>query len=65
MKIARKSIVASRPIKAGELFREENITCKRPGDGISPMKWDEILGKKAQRDYQPDEKLDERELSRA
>lgn len=42
--IARKSIVAAREIKAGEVFTEENLTTKRPGDGISPMRWHEILG---------------------
>lgn len=52
---ARKSIVAKRDIKEGELFTEENITVKRPGNGISPMKWHEILGTAAQRDYMEDE----------
>ena len=49
--IARKSIVAARPIKAGEVFTEENLTTKRPGDGISPMRWHEILGQTAKRDF--------------
>ena len=53
--IARKSLVASAPIKAGELFTPQNITSKRPGTGISPMCWDEMIGKTASRDYQPDE----------
>jgi N,N'-diacetyllegionaminate synthase len=53
--IARKSIVAKRPISRGELFSEENITAKRPGTGISPMKWNEIIGKKAVRDFEEDE----------
>lgn len=52
---ARKSIVASQTIKFGELFTVENITTKRPGDGISPMRWDEILGKNASRDFEVDE----------
>lgn len=52
---ARKSIVAKRGIKAGEIFTEENLTVKRPGTGISPMRWHEVLGQKAQRDYQEDE----------
>jgi N,N'-diacetyllegionaminate synthase len=56
--IARKSIVAGRDIQAGETLTTENITVKRPGDGISPMRWNEILGLKANRSYQKDEKLD-------
>jgi N,N'-diacetyllegionaminate synthase len=52
---ARKSIVASRAIKVGELFTIKNITTKRPGTGISPMQWDDILGKKAVRDFEIDE----------
>jgi len=55
--MARKSIVASKSIKKGELFTEKNITTKRPGTGISPMKWDSILGKVAERDYQLDDLL--------
>lgn len=55
MVVARKSIVASRPIKAGETYTEENITVKRPGNGISPMRWDEVLGKRAPRDFAADE----------
>lgn len=53
--IVRKSIVAACSIKAGETFTEKNITCKRPGNGISPMKWDKILGSKAQKSYIKDE----------
>ncbi len=53
--IARKSIIASRKIKKGEIFSENNITTKRPGNGISPMRWFEVLGKKAQRDFEEDE----------
>lgn len=53
--VARKSIVAAREIKAGEVFTEENLTVKRPGSGISPMKWYEILGTCATRDYRADE----------
>ena len=56
--IARKSIVAKREIKAGEVFDESNITCKRPGDGISPMKWFEVLGKRAKRDFSYDEQIE-------
>ncbi len=55
---ARKSIVARRTIEAGELITEEHITAKRPGGGISPMQWDNIIGQKANRSYQPDEPLD-------
>jgi len=53
--ITRKSIVAARNISKGELFTEENLTVKRPGTGISPMRWDEILGQVAQKDYEEDE----------
>jgi len=55
--MARKSIVASKYIKKGELFSEKNITTKRPGTGINPMNWDSILGKVAERDYQIDDLL--------
>lgn len=44
IEIARKSIVAARPIEAGELLTEENLTVKRPGNGISPMRWNEVVG---------------------
>jgi len=54
-KAARKSIVAKCTIKAGDIFSEENITVKRPGNGISPMKWYELIGQAAQRDYKEDE----------
>ena len=53
----RKSLVASRPIKAGETFTAENVTTKRPGTGISPMRWDDILGRTAIRDFSSDELL--------
>ena len=56
--IARKSIVAKINIKKGEIFSEENLTVKRPGNGISPMKWDEIIGKKAIRDFEEDELIE-------
>lgn len=56
--IARKSIVAKRAIKAGEEFTEENITVKRPGSGISPMRWMEVLGAKAARDFDEDELIE-------
>lgn len=53
--IARKSIVATKEIHKGELFTEKNIGVKRPGTGISPMKWDEVIGKASQRDFSEDE----------
>ena len=53
--VARKSIVAKCKIQKGEIFTEENLTTKRPGNGISPMKWHEVLGKKAIKDFQEDE----------
>lgn len=53
--IARKSIVAKRNIKQGEIFSPENITCKRPGSGISPMRWYEVIGQMAIRDFNEDE----------
>lgn len=53
--VARKSIVAARRISAGESFNADNITIKRPGSGISPMRWDEVLGQVAVRNYQEDE----------
>lgn len=56
--IARKSIVAKCEIKKGDIFTEENITAKRPGNGISPMQWNEIIGKTAVRDFSPDEMIE-------
>ena len=53
--VARKSIVAKTGIKKGEIFSEKNLCAKRPGNGISPMRWDEIIGKTAQKDYKQDE----------
>lgn len=55
MAIARKSIVAAAPIKKGETFTEENITVKRPGNGLSPLLWDSVLGRTAARDFEYDE----------
>ena len=57
--IARKSIVTSEPISVGQVFTEVNLTTKRPGTGISPMEWDNIIGSKAQRSYSNDELIDE------
>lgn len=56
--IARTSIVAKTQISAEELFTENNITVKRPGNGISPMRWYEILGKKAGRNFYKDELIE-------
>lgn len=53
--VARKSIVAKTCIKAGELLTEDNITVKRPGTGISPMKWNSVLGKTATCDFKADD----------
>lgn len=49
--IARKSIVAACPIKKGEMLTEQNLTVKRPGTGISPMRWEEVIGTKAIKDF--------------
>ena len=56
--IARKSIVAATDIKKGDIFTPENLTVKRPGTGISPMQWDEVIGKEAKRDFQEDELIE-------
>lgn len=56
--IARKSIVAKKSIKKGDILSEENITTKRPGTGISPMKWGEVIGTKAVRDFEEDELIE-------
>lgn len=54
-KAARKSIVAAKKIKAGEIFTIQNLTTKRPGTGISPMRWNEVIGTRASRDFEEDE----------
>lgn len=56
--IARKSIVAAKAIKKGELLSENNITTKRPGTGLSPMCWNSVIGTKAIRDFQEDEEIE-------
>lgn len=56
--VARKSIVASKAIRKGETLSEENLTVKRPGSGISPMKWDEVMGIQAKRDFEEDELIE-------
>jgi len=55
MAVARKSIVAARPIQLGELFNAENLVVKRPGTGLSPMLWDTVIGQRATRSYAPDD----------
>lgn len=57
LSVARKSIVAACKIEKGELFTEKNLTVKRPGNGISPMKWDEIIGKVSDKTYDVDEMI--------
>ena len=56
--IARKSIVAAKAIKKGEIFTAENLTTKRPGDGVCPMRWHEVLGLAAKRDFAEDEPIE-------
>ena len=56
--IARKSIIASKVIKKGDKFNENNLTVKRPGKGISPMEWDNVLGQTANRDFKEDELIE-------
>ncbi len=56
--VARKSLVASQAIKAGERFSAQNLTAKRPGTGISPMRWDEVIGRVAGHDFSADELID-------
>jgi N,N'-diacetyllegionaminate synthase len=56
--IARKSIVAKKPIKKGDLFTKENLTVKRPGTGISPMEWDTFIGSYTNKEYQEDDLIE-------
>jgi N,N'-diacetyllegionaminate synthase len=56
--IARKSIVAAKRIPAGEMFSVDNLEVKRPGTGISPMLWDEVIGQRAKRDFEEDELIE-------
>ena len=53
--VARKSLVAKRAIRKGDVFTADNLTVKRPGTGISPMRWDEFIGKPAEHDYAEDD----------
>ncbi len=55
--IVRKSIVAARAVKKGEWLTEKNLTTKRPGTGLNPMRWNEVIGKAADRDYEADEMI--------
>lgn len=55
--VARKSILAAKNIKRGDIFSEENLTVKRPGNGVSPMLWDTVIGQTAPRDFQEDEPI--------
>lgn len=55
---ARKSLTARRAVARGEVFTEENLTAKRPGGGVSPMRWFEVLGTRAKRDFQEDEMIE-------
>lgn len=56
--VARKSIVAARAIRKGEILNDENLTAKRPGSGLSPMLWDQVIGRTAYRDFAPDEEIE-------
>lgn len=58
IEIARKSIVAACHIRKGELLTEKNLTVKRPGNGVSPMRWEEVVGTYANRDYQEEEMIE-------
>ena len=58
MDVARKSIVAARDIKAGDVFTKDNLTTKRPGTGISPMRWNDVIGQRAVRDFSEDELIE-------
>jgi len=59
--VARKSIVASQSIKKGDKLSSKNITTKRPGDGISPMEWNRVVGVAASKNYDEDEMIQEQE----
>jgi len=59
IRVARKSILAGRKIEIGEIFSASNLVVKRPGDGVSPMHWDHLIGQIASREYLPDEKIDQ------
>jgi sialic acid synthase SpsE len=52
------ALLACHPIKAGEIFSDNNITAKRPGTGISPMRWDDVIGRTASRNFAKDELIE-------
>jgi N,N'-diacetyllegionaminate synthase len=56
--VARKRVVAAKFIAKGEILTEENLTVKRPGTGISPMQWEEVIGKKSPRNFEEDELIE-------
>ena len=56
--VARKSVVAAREIRRGEVFTEDNLTAKRPGTGLSPLRWDDVVGQRAKRSFKPDEMIE-------
>lgn len=58
IRIARKSIVAAVNISEGDTFSEQNLCVKRPGTGISPMRWEQVIGRKAKRNFMPDEQIE-------
>ena len=58
MEVARKSIVAACPILKGEMLTDQNLTVKRPGSGISPMLWENVVGTRAVRDFNEDEMIE-------
>ena len=58
IEIARKSIVAAKPIKKGERLSEDNLTVKRPGTGISPMRWNDVIGTTAKQDYEEEDLIE-------
>ncbi len=56
--VVRRSLVAARDIRSGERFTAENLTTKRPGGGVSPMAWDQVVGRPAPRDFKRDEPIE-------
>jgi N,N'-diacetyllegionaminate synthase len=58
LSVARKSIVAACRIAKGEILSDKNLTVKRPGNGISPMRWPEVIGQTARRDFREDELIE-------
>ncbi len=56
--IVRRSVFAARDIRRGEIFTEKDLIAKRPGTGISPMKWERVVGSRAKRDFHNDEMIE-------